>query len=187
MITYKDIVKDNDPILRKKSVEVKLPLSNEDRSILEDMLEYVLNSRDEELAQKYNLRPAVGIAAPQLGVLKRMCAIVVDMGDEKEEKLVKYALVNPKIISHSVQKTYLKDGEGCLSVESIHKGYVKRAARITVKGYDILQEKEIEIRARGYLAIVFQHELDHFEGTLFYDRINKNNPFLEDKDALVIE
>ncbi|MBR2991323.1 MAG: peptide deformylase, partial [Solobacterium sp.] len=48
---------------------------------------------------------------------------------------------------------------------------------VTVKGYDLITDQEISIRARGYLAIVLQHELDHFEGTLFYDHINKDTPF----------
>ena len=68
-----------------------------------------------------------------------------------------------------------------------HIGFVPRAARITVKGYDVLQDKEVEIRLRGYKAIVAQHEMDHFNGVLFYDHINKKNPFEEIPNAMVIE
>ncbi len=182
-LNYDDIVKDTDPIVRTKSETVSLPLSKEDETFLMDMLTYVRNSQDDEIAQKENLRPAVGIAAIQLGVPKRMLAVVVPHQDGVDE----YALVNPRIISESVQRAYLKNGEGCLSVEEEHEGIVPRAARITVKAFDILQNKEITIKAKNYLAIVLQHEIDHFSGTLFYDHINKLDPWREDPTAIVIE
>lgn len=188
MITYKDILKDDNPIVRQKSVDVKLPLSKKDRQTLEEMVQYVRDSIDDEKAEKYGLRPAVGLAAPQLGILKKMFAMVVTMEEEDGSfSSVEYAFVNPKIVSYSVQMAYLKDGEGCLSVEEEHQGYVPRAARVTIRGYDMLQDKEIEVRLRGYLAIVAQHEIDHFSGTLFYDKINKENPFKEIENAIVIE
>ena len=83
-------------------------------------------------------------------------------------------------------KRQLHGGEGCLSVCEEHQGYVVRSARIKVKAFDLLQNKEITIRARGYLAIVLQHEIDHFSGTLFYDHINRENPFEEVPGAQVI-
>lgn len=182
-LNYDDIVKDTDPIVRTKSEMVHLPLSKEDETLLMDMLTYVRDSQDEELAEKNNLRPAVGIAAIQLGIPKRMLAVVVPT----EETVEEFALVNPKIVSESVQRAYLKGGEGCLSVEEEHQGIVPRAARITVKGYDLLQKKEVTIKADHYLAIVLQHEIDHFSGKLFYDRINQQNPWKEDPTAIVIE
>ena len=91
------------------------------------------------------------------------------------------------IVSESVQKAYLKNGEGCLSVEEEHEGIVPRSARVTVKGYDLLQDKEVTIKAKNYLAIVLQHEIDHFSGTLFYDRINEDDPWRAIQDAVVIE
>ena len=182
-LNYDDIVKDTDPIVRTKSENVPLPLSKEDETFLRDMLTYVRNSQDDEIAQKENLRPAVGIAAIQLGVPKRMLAVVVPNEDGVDE----YALVNPRIVSESVQRAYLKNGEGCLSVEEEHEGIVPRAARINVKAFDLLQNQEITIKAKNYLAIVLQHEIDHFSGTLFYDRINKLDPGREDPTAIVIE
>lgn len=182
-INKKTIVHDDNPILRTKSEPVKLPLSQEDRELLLAMHKYVVDSHDDELCEKENLQPAVGIAAIQLGIPKQMCAISIPMEDNKT---IDFALVNAKIISNSCQQAYLQGGEGCLSVPDEHKGYVPRSARITVKGYDLLQDKEIEFRARGYVAIVLQHELDHFDGRLFYDHINKENPFAEIEDALVI-
>ena len=98
-----------------------------------------------------------------------------------------YALANPKIISYSIETAYLKGGEGCLSVKTAHEGYVKRHERIKVKGYDAIKKKEVTIRASDYLAIVFQHELDHFKGILYYDHINSADPFKEEKGEIVIE
>jgi peptide deformylase len=72
---------------------------------------------------------------------------------------------------------YLQSGEGCLSVDNDHKGYVYRPYKIRVKAYDFLTNKEIEIIARGYDAIVLQHEIDHLSGVLYYDHIDKKNPF----------
>lgn len=188
MITYKDILKDDNPLVRQKSNLVKLPLSKKDRKTLTEMVEYIEASVDEEKAEKYGLRAAVGLAAPQLGIMKQMFAMVVGFQQEDESiEYIKYALVNPKIVSYSVQQAYLKDGEGCLSVEEEHQGFVPRAARIKIKAYDMLQDKEVEIRLSGYLAIVAQHEIDHFSGTLFYDHINKADPFMPIADAIVIE
>lgn len=182
-INYDLIVKDDKPVIRKKSEKVSLPLSDEDRALANDLLTYVRDSQDDELAEKENLRPAVGIAAVQIGVLKQMIAVVV--GDE-EGYPMEFCLVNPRIVSHSVQNAYLKGGEGCLSVEEEHEGLVYRHARITVKAYDALQDKDVVIKASGYLAIVLQHEIDHFSGTLFYDHINKKDPWKEDPEAIVI-
>lgn len=183
-LNYDDVIKDTNSLIREKSEPVNLPLSNEDKELLMGMLTYVKNSVDPELSEKENLRPAVGIAAIQLGIKKQLIAIAIQ---EEEGKFIEYALVNPKIISHSVQNAYLKNGEGCLSVEDLHEGYVYRHARITVKAYDLLQEKEVKIRAKDYVAIVMQHEIDHLSGILYYDHIDKINPYKEDPEAVVIE
>lgn len=183
-LNYENIIKDTNEVVRKKSKAVTLPLNNEDRSFLNDMLTYVRNSQDDEVAEKENLRPAVGIAAIQLGNPKKMIAIVI--GDEHGETQ-EYALVNPHIVSESVQKAYLKSGEGCLSVEEVHEGLVPRSARITIKAYDMLQDCDITIKAHGYLAIVLQHEMDHFNGILFYDRIDQRNPWAPIPDSIIIE
>lgn len=185
IINNDTIVKDDDPIVRQRSEDVTLPLSKEDEALLMDMYNYVNESTIEEMAKEKNLRPAVGISAVQVGVLKKMTAIILKDGDGNI--ITEYALVNPKIVSNSTEKAYLKSGEGCLSVPEDHEGYVKRSARVKVKGYDLLTKKDVEIKADGYLAIVLQHELDHFKGKLFYDYINKDNPFLEDPSAICIE
>ena len=96
---------------------------------------------------------------------------------DENDKEVKYALVNPKIVSNSTRLIAIKGGEGCLSVNEDKTGYVYRYYKITVKAYDALAKKEVTINAKGYEAIVLQHEIDHLSGILYYDRINKNNPF----------
>jgi peptide deformylase len=151
------------------------------------MLQYVIDSTDEEKAEAMNLRPAVGISAIQLGIPKQMTAIVVDDYDKDESPIKhQFMLVNPKIVSSSVQQAYLDAGEGCLSVCEEHEGHVVRSARVKVRAFDLCTNQYIEIRARGYLAIVLQHELDHFKGILFYDHIDQDDPFREIEGALVI-
>lgn len=173
MITMKEIVREGHPALREKSENVALPPSAEEKKMLEDMLEFLINSQDDEIAEKCNLRPGVGIAAPQLGINKRMMAVHFE---DFDGKLYSYALINPKIVSHSVEVAYLQSGEGCLSVDRPVEGFVPRPARITVKATD-LDGNEVKLRLRDYAAIVFQHEIDHLNGIMFYDHINKKNPF----------
>lgn len=184
LINNDTIVKDSDPRIRLKSEKVELPLNKEDRDILMSMLQYVRDSIDPEKAEAQNLRPAVGISAVQIGILKQLVAISIDYGEDGKTE---FALVNPKIISHSVQNAYIKNGEGCLSVEEEHEGHVFRHARVTVKAYDALQNQEVKIKATDYEAIVLQHEIDHLSGRLFYDTIDPIDLWKEDKDAVVIE
>ena len=186
-INNKTIIKDNNPLIREKSVPVSLPLSKEDEQLLRDMFQYVADSIDEDKAKELDLTPAVGISAIQVGVKKQLTAIIVHTIDKNDNEVVyQYMLANPKIVSTSVQKAYLSGGEGCLSVKNPHEGYVVRSARVTVQAYDLLTNANITIRARGYLAIVLQHEIDHFSGKLFYDYIDEKNPFPEVENALEI-
>ncbi|HYK74098.1 MAG TPA: peptide deformylase [Pseudoneobacillus sp.] len=183
MITMKDIIRDGHPSLRKVASEVALPASDEDKLILNSLLEYVINSQNPEVSSQYGLRPGIGLAAPQINILKRMIAVHVK--DERGQ-LYSYALFNPKIISHSVEKAYLTSGEGCLSVDENIPGYVPRYARVTVKGYDI-EGNEIKLRLKGLPAIVFQHEIDHLNGIMFYDYIDSSNPYKTLDNAVAIE
>jgi peptide deformylase len=166
------IVKDNNPIMRKKSQPVDLPLSEEDKKTLDDMLEYLKLSQDENYAKKHNIRAGVGIAAIQIGLLKRMFCIYY----ETEDGVVQYQLVNPKIIEYSVRKCALKNGEGCLSVDQDHEGLSHRYYKIKMKAFDALRNEDIIITARGFDAVVLQHEYDHLDGLFYYDRIDNNNP-----------
>ena len=168
MLLMKDIIDDSNELIRTVSKEVELPLSKENHDLLMKMHEFLVASQDEELSEKYDLRPAVGIAAIQLGIPKRMCAIhVLDYDEEGNvTKSTDYALANPKIVSYTPKQSYLKTGEACLSVPEDVKGDVPRHAKITVEGFDVLTNKDVKIVARGFLAICLQHELDHFEGKI---------------------
>lgn len=176
-----DIVTDK-KFLQQTCEEVSLPLSKEDKETLIEMVEYLKVSQNDELAEKYNIRPGVGLAANQIGIKKRMIAIYF----EEEDKIHQYALVNPKIVSYSVKQCCLDNGEGCLSVPKDEEGYVYRYYKVTVKGYDALTDKEVTIKARGYLSIILQHEIDHLEGILYTDKIDKKDPFKVVEDAILI-
>ncbi|EAC5028849.1 peptide deformylase [Listeria monocytogenes] len=172
MLTMDDIVREGHPALREVATEVTFPLSDEEKKLGRDMLEFLINSQDEDLAEKYGLRGGVGIAAPQLAVTKRFLAIHVH--DEKD-RLYSYVLYNPKIRSHSVQQACLSGGEGCLSVDREVPGYVVRSECVTIDAFDE-NGTPLKLRFKGYPAIVIQHEIDHLNGIMFYDHINKENP-----------
>ena len=167
------IVKDKNPIMRKRSLPVEMPLSSEDKKTLDLMLEHLKKSQDDDYAKKHNIRAGVGLAAIQIGLLKRMFVIYY----ETDKGPIQYQLVNPQIIESSVKKCALEQGEGCLSVDDKHEGYVHRYYKIKLKAFDALQDKEILITATGFDAVVLQHEYDHLNGVLFYDHINQKSPF----------
>jgi len=173
MITMKNIIREGHPTLKKKALDVSIPLSDEDKLLLKEMMDFLENSQDPELSEKYQLRPGVGLAAPQINISKRM--LVIKTMDEHNEKLYKLALINPKITRSSIKMTYLPGGEGCLSVDRETEGLVVRNKFITVKAYnyDVDYDKvdEIEIKLDGYMSIVFQHEFDHLNGVLFVDKL----------------
>ncbi|ADH99109.1 peptide deformylase [Salisediminibacterium selenitireducens] len=176
MLTMDDIVREGHPALRKPAEEVPVPLSEEDRQTLEDMMQFLRNSQDPETAETYGLRPGVGLAAPQINVSKNM--FVVRFAEEDEEP-IEMTFVNPKIISHSAETTHLPDGEGCLSVDRSVEGTVPRYSRVKVEATDE-NGHSFTIRLRGFFAIVFQHEFDHLNGIMFYDRIDGDDPYKED-------
>ena len=173
MLRVKDILDESDKRLRMVSKDVVFPLTKKDRETIDLMLEYLHDSQNEELAQKYSLRPGMGLAALQVGVNKRYFVVTDDLGEGNFDD---YILINPKIISNSVEKIYVEAGEGCLSVNRPVEGIVPRYARVTMEAYD-MEGKKIHIRAREELAIAMQHELDHLNGILFTDHIDNNNPY----------
>lgn len=182
MITMKDIVREGHPSLRVEAKEVQVPPSEEDITLLNDMITFLKNSQDDELAEQYDLRSGVGLAAPQLGINKRLIAIYFI----EEDKVHCYQLMNPRIISHSVKTAYLANGEGCLSVDRHVEGYVHRYAKVTIKAININGE-EIRLRFRGYTAIIIQHEIDHLNGIMFFDHIEKDNPYFIPENSQIIE
>lgn len=183
MLTMDDIVRDGHPILRKKVKEIT-EIDEETKRELREMREFLINSQDETLAEKYNLRAGVGLAAPQINLDKRMIAIYIT--DENNQPVHDLMLINPKLKSHSVQETYIPGGEGCLSVDEDIDGIVHRHKRFRVTALDI-DGNEVEIKAKGLLAIVLQHEMDHLDGIMFYDHIDKNNPEVPHENAVPVQ
>ena len=177
-----DILDEKDERLRKVSVEAKLPLSQEYKDIIERIITELTYSQIEEYEKKYDLRPGMGLAFPQLGINER---IIVIVHEYDEGKFDNYVMVNPKIVSSSNEMIAAEVGEGCLSVNRDVDGHIKRFARVTVEGYDVDGNK-IKVRAREELAIAFQHEIDHLNGILFYDRIDKNKPFFNEDEIRLI-
>jgi peptide deformylase len=113
--------------------------------------------------------PGVGLAAPQVGESIRL--IVVEYGDEDDEEIPPrlYVMANPEITRTS-QETLLGT-EGCLSVPGI-QGDVERFESLTVKGFN-RHGHPMTVKAKGWLARIFQHEIDHLDGVLFVDRAEK--------------
>lgn len=178
MILMEHIIREGHDTLRKRAEEVTFPLSNEDCKLADDLLQYLINSQNPETAEKYGLRGGIGLAANQVNSLKRMFALHVED--------YSFVAINPKIVSHSVEKTYLSSGEGCLSVDRNVLGFVPRYARITVKFLTVDGEEQ-KLRLSGLPSIAFQHELDHLNGIMFYDRINEKDPFSPIPDATPFE
>lgn len=183
MILMKDIVREGHPALRKVAEEVNFPLTPVEKKLCEDLLEYIKNSQDDELCERFGLRPGIGLAAPQVNVSKRIFALHIEEEDKKPLSIV---AINPKIVSHSVEQTYLAAGEGCLSVDRDIEGYVPRYSRITIKAFD-QEGNEFKLRLKGLPAIAFQHELDHLNGIMFYDHIDQTTPFKEIPGAIPFE
>ena len=173
MLLMKDILDEKEKILHQKSKEVTLPLSKEQKKTIKDIIEFLTNSQIPELSEKYHLRPGMGLAAIQLGIPKRYFVVVHEYEPGKFDN---YVLINPKIVSTSEEMIYVGEGEGCLSVNRPVDGIVPRHARVTLEAYDE-EGNKIRVRGREELAIAFQHELDHLNGILFVDKIDKNNPF----------
>lgn len=172
MILMKNIIKEGNELLRKESTDVVLPLSNEDKTTLLEMFGYLFNSQNDAKAKELGLRPGVGLAAPQIGINKKMFTILCN---DMEGKTWLLGVINPKIIKRSKELVYLPGGEGCLSVDRETCGITPRHKRITVEAYLYnLQTSTVEFKRfelRDYIAIVFQHEYDHLFGTLYVDTI----------------
>ena len=177
-----NILDEKDKRLRMISTGITEPLTKKDKELVKQMLLELRYSQIEELSKKYKLRPGMGLAYPQLGINKRLIVIVHEYEDGKFND---YVVVNPVIVSNSEEIIAAEAGEGCLSVNRDVDGHVPRYARVTVKGKDI-DGNDITIRAREDLSIAFQHEIDHLNGILFYDRINKKKPFFTEDEIRLI-
>jgi len=145
-----EIKKFNEPVLRKKCEEVK-KVDKKIRKLIVDM------------AQTMKKNQGAGLAAPQVGVLKRAIMVQTNL-----RGLRILGLINPKILKKS--KETEAGEEGCLSFPNIFLK-IKRAKEIEIEGLDINGEK-VKIKAQGLLARVFQHEIDHLDGILFFNRLS---------------
>ena len=192
LIDMRDIIREGNPTLRAVAEDVTFPLSDQEIILGEKMMQFLHHSQDPVMAEKLGLRGGVGLAAPQLDISKRIIAVLVpnpedaDGNPPKEAYSLQEVMYNPKVVAHSVQDAALGDGEGCLSVDRNVPGYVVRHARVTVEYFTKDGEKK-RIKLKGYNSIVVQHEIDHTNGIMFYDRINPNNPFKIKEGLLILE
>jgi len=143
------IIQEKDPILRKKAELVKNPESPEIKRLIADMIATMIEIK------------GIGLAAPQVGVSCRIFTVNV------ENKILVF--INPEVKDLSVDKIPFE--EGCLSVQKVW-GQIIRPKKLTVKALDE-NSKPFKIRAKGLLARVIQHEMDHLNGVLFIDKAEK--------------
>ena len=177
-----DILDEKDKHLRAKSVDAELPLSKDEKKLIQRIIDHLTYSQIEEYEKKYDLRPGMGLAFPQIGINKRIIVIVHEYEDGKFDN---YVVINPRIVSNSEEIIAAEAGEGCLSVNREVEGHVKRYARVSIEGFD-MDGNKISVRAREELSIAFQHEIDHLDGILFYDRIDKKKPFYNEGEIRLI-
>tara|TARA_B100001029_G_scaffold179472_1_gene189118 strand:+ start:1617 stop:2138 length:522 start_codon:yes stop_codon:yes gene_type:complete len=142
-----------DPILRKKCEPLE-KVNDETRKLMDEMLETMYEA------------PGIGLAAVQIGILKKLIVIDISKGEEKKNPLF---LVNPKIV-HQSKETSIYE-EGCLSLPG-QFAEIERPAECTVNYVDY-NGKEKELKANGLLATCVQHEIDHLNGILFIDYLSK--------------
>ncbi|OQA39002.1 MAG: Peptide deformylase 2 [Chloroflexi bacterium ADurb.Bin325] len=150
----REIVTLGHPTLRQRARKVTR-FGPEVQQLIDDMIETM------------RAAPGVGLAAPQIDVRERV--IVVELPADEEEGLPAelYAFVNPEIVKAS--RVTEEGEEGCLSIPG-YIGEVERSTEIVIRGQDA-QGRPLRLKARDYLARIFQHEIDHLEGVLFIDRV----------------
>ena len=142
-----------DPVLRKRAAPVA-EIAEAERQLAEQMLMTLADTGN-----------GIGLAATQVGVLKRL--IIVDIGEDDDAEYEPLVLFNPEILSSDGEAVI---EEGCLSIPDVTAD-VKRPERIVVEGIDV-QSQTVHIETDGLLARVLQHEIDHLNGVLFIDRIS---------------
>lgn len=146
-MALRNIVKVGDGILRERSREVT-EFNDRLGKLIDDMIETMIGS------------DGAGLAAPQVGILKRVCVVSVDGGETV------YELVNPVIKKASGKQC---GPEGCLSIPNVH-GDVVRPRRLTVEAYDRYGNLKTH-KVSDYAAVAFSHEIDHLDGVLFTDKM----------------
>ncbi len=152
-MSVRNIIIEPDPILRKKSAELE-NVDDNTRKLLDDMLKTMYNA------------PGIGLAAVQIGILKRL--IVIDLS-KKEEKKNPIFLINPEIKFKSKKTSFYE--EGCLSLPG-YFAEIERPAECMIEYIDYYGKKK-ELKADGLLSTCIQHEIDHLNGVLFVDYLSK--------------
>jgi len=156
-MALREIITLPDPILRRKAKPVTR-FDADLQMLVDDMIETM------------RVAPGVGLAAPQVGESIRLIVVEYPTDDEKEDAPKKlFAVVNPEIKEISAETEM--GIEGCLSLPGLH-GEVERALEVRVTGRT-RRGQPIKIKAKGWLARIFQHEIDHLEGVVFTDRAVK--------------
>lgn len=159
-MTLRTIVTLPDPVLKRKARAVN-KFDKDLHTLLEDMVETMREA------------PGVGLAAPQIGLSDRIIVIEYYEREEDEEnedapKKV-WAVINPEIVKSSEET--LMGIEGCLSIPGL-LGEVERHVEVQVKGMN-RHGKPMKVKAKGWLARIFQHEIDHLNGVLFTERATR--------------
>ena len=152
-MSKKNIIIEPDPLLRKKSEELE-KVDGSVRNLMDDMLETMYAA------------PGIGLAAVQVGILKRLVVIDISKGDEKKNPIF---LINP-VVTHKSKNTSTFE-EGCLSLPG-HFAEIERPAECHVDYIDYNGKKK-KLEAKGILATCIQHEIDHLNGILFIDYLSK--------------
>jgi len=152
-MAVRDIIFADNPILREKSKKVR-DFGEALQVLIDDMVETM------------HAANGAGLAAPQVGVLERVIVIQLPEDEEEPQSGKLFALCNPQIIGADGEE---ESEEGCLCLPG-WVGEVKRATSVTVKAQD-RRGKKVRIKAKGFLARVFQHETDHINGILYIDRV----------------
>ena len=151
-MAVREIVLMGDPVLREEALEVT-NFNRDLRSLVRDLYESMYHAE------------GVGLAAPQIGISKRVIVIDLRKDDEPDVRL---ALINPRVVWHSDERR--KSAEGCLSIPGLEE-VVERASDVHVEGVDP-DGRSIRVEAQDLFARALQHEIDHLDGILFVDRVS---------------
>jgi peptide deformylase len=153
-MAVREVIQVGDPRLREKSRPVQR-VTEEIQQLIDDMVETMYEN------------DGVGLAAVQIGELQRILVIEIPEDEEVWGSGELYVVLNPEVVKESRETE--AGVEGCLSIRG-YAGEVERATTVLVRGEDV-QGKPFRLRPRGYLARVFQHEIDHLNGILYIDRL----------------
>jgi peptide deformylase len=170
-MAVRPVIKMPDPMLRRKAHKI-ITFNKELQILVDDMIETM------------RLEPGVGLAAPQVNISSQLIVVEYPLDDQVEDpKPELFVVVNPEITKTTDE--IIMGVEGCLSVPDL-VGEVERYTSVMVNGFNQYGQKQ-KINATGWLARIFQHEIDHLNGILFVDRARKLwKPEVEDEGEKII-